>query len=132
MSSPLCIEVVHTRVLTMRLSPFPATQLGSTTIGISTPHGVILGVEKRVQSSLLEATSIEKIMEIDTHLGCALSGLTADARTMIEHARVTSQVSVARCTECACCSLADHTCAPASFLGTEIPFRTTPSPTMKK
>lgn len=51
----------------------------------------MLGVEKRVQSKLLEATSIEKIMEIDRHLGCAMSGLTADARTMIEHARVTSQ-----------------------------------------
>ncbi len=40
---------------------------------------------------LLEASSIEKIMEIDRHLGCAMSGLTADARTMIDHARVTSQ-----------------------------------------
>lgn len=30
-------------------------------------------------------------MEIDTHLGCAMSGLTADARTMIDHARVTAQ-----------------------------------------
>jgi 20S proteasome alpha/beta subunit len=30
-------------------------------------------------------------MEIDTHVGCAMSGLTADARTMIDHARVTSQ-----------------------------------------
>lgn len=27
-------------------------------------------------------------MEIDTHLGCAVSGLTADSRTMIDHARV--------------------------------------------
>lgn len=55
----------------------------------------MLGVEKRVQSKLLEATSIEKIAEIDQHLGCAMSGLTADARTMIEHARVTSQVCAA-------------------------------------
>lgn len=30
-------------------------------------------------------------MEIDRHLGCAVSGLTADARTMVDHARVTSQ-----------------------------------------
>jgi len=30
-------------------------------------------------------------MEIDSHLGCAMSGLTADARTMIDHARVTAQ-----------------------------------------
>ena len=30
-------------------------------------------------------------MEIETHVGCAMSGLTADARTMIDHARTTSQ-----------------------------------------
>ncbi|KAG9127325.1 proteasome component pup2 [Ceratobasidium sp. 392] len=68
-----------------------AIKLGSTTVGIKTKEGVVLGVEKRVQSPLLEASSIEKIMEIDTHLGCAMSGLTADARTMIDHARLTSQ-----------------------------------------
>ena len=66
-------------------------QLGSTTVGVRTPHGVILGVEKRIQSPLLESSSIEKILEIDSHIGCAMSGLTADARTMIDHARVTSQ-----------------------------------------
>lgn len=32
-------------------------------------------------------------MEIDAHVACAMSGLTADARTMVEHARVTAQVS---------------------------------------
>ncbi len=31
-------------------------------------------------------------MEIDAHIGCAMSGLTADARTMVEHARMTGQV----------------------------------------
>lgn len=67
-------------------------QLGSTTVGIQTSEGVVLGVEKRVQSPLLESSSIEKIMEIDSHIGCAMSGLTADARTMVEHARVTAQV----------------------------------------
>lgn len=56
-----------------------------------TNEGVVLAVEKRVQSPLLESSSIEKIMEIDTHLGCAMSGLVADARTMIDHARVTAQ-----------------------------------------
>jgi len=68
-----------------------AIKLGSTTVGIRTSQGIVLGVEQRVQSPLLESSSIEKIMEIDKHLGCALSGLTADARTMIDHARVTAQ-----------------------------------------
>jgi len=69
-----------------------AIKLGSTTVGITTPHGTILAVEKRVQSTLLETSSIEKIMEIDSHIGCAMSGLTADARTMVEHARMTGQM----------------------------------------
>merc|ERR1711939_339569 len=68
-----------------------AIKLGSTTVGIQTSEGVVLGVEKRVQSPLLESSSIEKIMEIDAHIGCAMSGLTADARTMVDHARVTAQ-----------------------------------------
>lgn len=65
-----------------------AIKLGSTAIGVCTSQGVVLGVEKRVTSSLLESSSIEKIVEIDSHVGCAMSGLTADARTMIDHARV--------------------------------------------
>lgn len=68
------------------------SQLGSTAIGIATAEGVVLAVEKRVASPLLNPASIEKIMEIDSHIGCALSGLTADARTMIDHARVETQV----------------------------------------
>ena len=31
-------------------------------------------------------------MEIDEHLGCAMSGLIADAHTLVEHARVETQV----------------------------------------
>ena len=45
------------------------TQLGSTAIGIQTPDGVVLAVEKRVTSPLIVPTSIEKIMEIDVHIG---------------------------------------------------------------
>jgi len=68
-----------------------AIKLGSTAIGIQTREGVILAVEKRITSPLMESSSIEKIMEIDSHIGCAMSGLTADARTMIDHARVETQ-----------------------------------------
>jgi 20S proteasome subunit alpha 5 len=68
------------------------TQLGSTAIGIQTNEGVVLAVEKRVTSTLLESSSIEKIVEIDSHLGCAMSGLIADSRTIIDHARIEAQV----------------------------------------
>lgn len=68
-----------------------AVKLGSTAVGIQTKHGVILASEKRLTSSLLEPVSIEKIMEIDAHIGAAVSGLTGDARTLIDHARVEAQ-----------------------------------------
>ncbi|KAJ5081784.1 hypothetical protein NUU61_010048 [Penicillium alfredii] len=68
-----------------------AIKLGSTAIGVATSEGVILGVEKRVTSTLLEASSVEKIVEIDQHIGCAMSGLQADARNLVEHARVECQ-----------------------------------------
>jgi 20S proteasome subunit alpha 5 len=68
-----------------------AIKLGSTAIGIRTNEGVILAVEKRLTSPLIDPASIEKILEIDEHIGCAMSGLTADARTLIDHARVEAQ-----------------------------------------
>ena len=34
---------------------------------------------------------MEKIAEIDTHVGAAMSGLVADARTLVDHARVEAQ-----------------------------------------
>lgn len=46
-----------------------AIKLGSTAIGIQTSEGVVLAVEKRVTSPLIEADSIEKIFEVDSHLG---------------------------------------------------------------
>lgn len=51
-----------------------AIKLGSTAIGIQTSEGVILAVEKRITSPLMEPTSIEKIVEIDNHIACAFSG----------------------------------------------------------
>ncbi|GLC34152.1 Proteasome subunit alpha type-5-B [Pleodorina starrii] len=68
-----------------------AIKLGSTAIGICTKEGVVLAVEKRITSPLLEPSSIEKIMEIDEHMACAMSGLTADAKTLIDHARADTQ-----------------------------------------
>jgi len=68
-----------------------AISLGSTAIGIQTEQGVVLVAEKRISSPLLIPSSIQKIVEIDHHIGCAMSGLVADARTLIDHARVDAQ-----------------------------------------
>jgi 20S proteasome subunit alpha 5 len=37
------------------------------------------------------STSVEKLFEVDSHVGCAVSGLTADAKMLVEHARVQAQ-----------------------------------------
>ncbi|KAJ7331284.1 Proteasome subunit alpha type-5 [Desmophyllum pertusum] len=68
-----------------------AIKLGSTAIGIQTSEGVVLAVEKRITSPLMEPASVEKIVEIDSHVGCAMSGLIADSRTMVDKARVEAQ-----------------------------------------
>jgi len=68
-----------------------AISLGSTAIGIQTAEGVVLVAEKRISSSLLIPSSIQKVVEIDKHIGCAMSGLVADARTLIDYARVDAQ-----------------------------------------
>ncbi|NWW33820.1 PSA5 protein, partial [Panurus biarmicus] len=49
-------------------------QLGSTAIGIQTSEGVCLAVEKRITSPLMEPSSIEKIVEIDSHIGVSYFG----------------------------------------------------------
>ncbi|OAO17262.1 proteasome subunit alpha type 5 [Blastocystis sp. ATCC 50177/Nand II] len=63
-------------------------KLGSTAIGIRTKEGVVLAVEKRLSSKLIVPSSVIKIMEIDHHIGAAMSGLVADAITLIDNARV--------------------------------------------
>ena len=68
-----------------------AIKLGSTAIAIKTAHGIVMAVEKRITSPLMEPSSMDKIMEIDAHIGCAVSGLTADAQSMVEHGRVQAQ-----------------------------------------
>ncbi|KAF2566376.1 hypothetical protein F2Q70_00028955 [Brassica cretica] len=67
--------------------------LGFTAIGVKTKEGVVLAVEKRFTSPLLEPSSVERIMEIDDHIGCAITGIIADALILVEHGRVETQVS---------------------------------------
>ena len=69
-----------------------AVKKGSTTIGIKFKDGVALIVDKRSMSKLLEPKSTEKIHEIDEYIGCATSGLVADARVLVEEARKQAQI----------------------------------------
>ncbi|KEG11979.1 proteasome subunit alpha 5 [Trypanosoma grayi] len=68
-----------------------AIKLGSTGLGIQTPDAVIIAAEKRVPSTLVDPSSMNKVLEIDHHIGTVLSGMVADARILVEHARVEAQ-----------------------------------------
>ncbi|RLF49758.1 MAG: proteasome endopeptidase complex, archaeal, alpha subunit [Thermoplasmata archaeon] len=70
-----------------------AVKRGTTTVGIKFKDGVVLVVDKRITSRLIEANSIEKIFQIDEHIGCATSGLVADARVLVEYARLIAQIN---------------------------------------
>jgi proteasome alpha subunit len=70
-----------------------AVKRGTTAVGIKAKDGVVLIVDKRVNSKLLEASSIEKIFKIDEHIGVASSGLVGDARALVDRARVECQIN---------------------------------------
>ena len=70
-----------------------AVKRGTTTVGIKFKNGVVLIVDKRLSSKLIEPDSIEKIFKIDGHVGCATSGLVADARALVDRARTECQVN---------------------------------------
>ena len=70
-----------------------AVKRGLTALGIKVNEGVVLAAEKRVRGKLLEEVSIEKIFQIDEHIGAAASGLIADARVLIDHARIEAQIN---------------------------------------
>jgi proteasome alpha subunit len=70
-----------------------AVKRGTTALGVKAVDGVVLMVDKRVTSKVLEVESIEKIFQIDDHIGAATSGLVADARVIIDRARVEAQIN---------------------------------------
>jgi proteasome alpha subunit len=73
-----------------------AVKRGTASIGIRTPEGVVLTVDKRIRSPLMERTSVEKIHKADDHVGIASAGHVADARQLIDFARRQAQVNQLR------------------------------------
>ncbi|MEM2619093.1 MAG: proteasome subunit alpha, partial [Candidatus Hadarchaeales archaeon] len=70
-----------------------AVKRGLTALGMKVKDGVVLAAEKMVRSKLVEETSIEKIFQIDEHIGAAVSGLIADGRVLIDQARLEAQIN---------------------------------------
>ena len=73
-----------------------AVKRGTASIGIRTSDGVVLAVDKRIPSPLLEDSSVEKIHKADDHVGIASAGHVADARQLIDFARRQAQINQLR------------------------------------
>ncbi len=70
-----------------------AVRRGTTAIVCRNSNSVVFTVEKK-SSELQEVIGSEKIFKVDDHIGVAIAGLTADARVLVDKARVQAQVNI--------------------------------------
>jgi proteasome alpha subunit len=70
-----------------------AVRRGTTAIVCRNKNSVVFAVEKKSSQLQEETLGSEKIFKIDDHIGVAIAGLTADARVLIDRARVQAQVN---------------------------------------
>ena len=71
-----------------------AVRRGATTAGVVYKDGVVLIADRRIPNpKLAEPASLEKIHQIDENIGCATAGLVADARVLVDYARLAGQIN---------------------------------------
>jgi proteasome alpha subunit len=71
-----------------------AVRRGATTAGVVYSNGVVLIADRRIPNpKLAEAASLEKIHQIDENIACATAGLVADARVLVDYARLVAQIN---------------------------------------
>lgn len=64
---------------------------GSTAIAMVCSDGILFVTDRRVIDSLVVPESVEKIWQIDEHIGSTASGILSDARVLIERAQLKAQ-----------------------------------------
>ena len=68
-----------------------AVKQGTTAIGIVCKDGVVLVADKRLISKLVIPESVEKIYQVDDHVGATATGYLMDGRVLIEKAQLIAQ-----------------------------------------
>ena len=64
---------------------------GSAAIAMICKDGLLFVTDKRILDPLIVTSEVEKIWQIDDHIGVSASGILSDARVLIERSQVTSQ-----------------------------------------
>ena len=64
---------------------------GSTAIGLVCSDGVVLIADKRINEPLIVPSSVEKVFQVDEHIGATASGILSDGRILIDRARLVAQ-----------------------------------------
>ncbi len=64
---------------------------GTPAVGVVCKDSVVLIADKRIIDPLIVVKSVEKIFQIDEHIGATMSGLISDGRMLIERAQEEAQ-----------------------------------------
>jgi len=68
-----------------------AVRRGTLAVAVKSKDDVCLAAQIKIPSVLMDGDSIDKIFQVDEHIGVAISGLHADSRALINYARVQAQ-----------------------------------------
>lgn len=68
-----------------------AVRKGATAVAVKAENCIVLGVEKKSTAALQESRTVRKVCKIDAHVSLAFAGLTADARVLVNRARMECQ-----------------------------------------